>query len=458
MTFRTRLILAASLAVAIAIALASVIGYFLVKDELRGQLDDSLAHRAAVLASVAHLEPDFDSGKVVVDLPGPTLGAAGGYFQAVAPNGAVALARGETTRLPVTDGVKAVAAGRRGAFFMDATVADTHVRIYTFPSAQLSGVAFELTRPLSEIDSALHKIRILLLLVSLGGVSVAAVGGYLVARTALAPVRRLTETTEHVTETRDLGSRIDTHGSDELGRLAASFNTMLAALEAASKSQRQLVQDASHELRTPLTSLRTNMDVLARKGDSLDAAERQHLVRDVAEQLAAMSALVAELMELARGERHEQEPEDVRLDLLVEHAIARARRRRVGVDVAAELTPTLVRGVPASIERAVANLLDNAIKWSPDGGTVEVAVRDGSVIVRDHGPGIGDEDLPHVFDRFYRSPAARGTPGSGLGLAIVRQVARAHGGDVHARRAEGGGTVVELTLAAAAANGANGKG
>jgi two-component system sensor histidine kinase MprB len=207
------------------------------------------------------------------------------------------------------------------------------------------------------------------------------------------------------------------------------------------------VQDASHELRTPLTSLRTNMEVLAREGDSLAPEERQQLVRDVNEQLAEMSALVAELMELARGAQHSQEPEDVRLDLLVEGAIERARRRRDGIEFEADLAPTTVHGVPASIERAVGNLLDNAIKWSPDGGTVEVAVHDGRVVVRDYGPGIADDDLPHVFDRFYRSPDARGTSGSGLGLAIVRQVAQAHGGDVRAARAEGGGARVELALA-----------
>ena len=170
-------------------------------------------------------------------------------------------------------------------------------------------------------------------------------------------------------------------------------------------------------------------------------------MQDVNEQLAEMSALVAELMELARGAQHAQEPEDVRLDLLVEGAIERARRRRDGIEFDAELTPTTVHGVPASIERAVGNLLDNAVKWSPDGGTVEVSVQDGRVVVRDHGPGIADEDLPHVFDRFYRSLDARGTSGSGLGLAIVRQVAQAHGGDVRAQRAEGGGARVELALA-----------
>jgi two-component system, OmpR family, sensor histidine kinase MprB len=446
MTFRSRLIVAAALAVAIAIALASVVAYFVVREQLRNQLDDSLRSRAATLGEIAHLEADFHSGKFVVDLPGPTLGAAGGYFQAVAADGSVALARGEATRLPVTNHVKDVAKGRAGPFFRDARVAGTHVRIYTFPSQRLGQVALELTRPLSEIDGALRKIRLTLLLVALGGITIAAGLGYLVARAALAPVRRLTETTEHVTETRDLGSRIDARGSDELSRLAASFNTMLAALEDSMEAQRQLVQDASHELRTPLTSLRTNMEVLAGKGDSLPKDERERLLRDVTVQLTEMSAVVSELMELARGAHHQQEPEDVRLDLLVEGAIDRARRRRDGVEFSTDLEPTLVHGVPASIERAVGNLLDNAVKWSPDGGTVEVTVNDGRVVVRDHGPGIAEEELPHVFDRFYRSPGARSTPGSGLGLAIVRQIAQAHGGDVRAERAEGGGTRVELAL------------
>jgi two-component system, OmpR family, sensor histidine kinase MprB len=447
MTFRSRLILAAAVAVAIAVAAASAVVYFIVRDELRGQVDSGLRERWTKIAEHA-IQPSFQPGPFLLHIPPPEYGSAGGVPQLVFSSGQSYQEHGSVNfKLPVDASALHVAAGQAGPYFREANVGGQHFRIYT--GQITNGVALQLARPLTETDHALRRLKLWLLVVALGGIAIATGLGVAVARAALAPVRRLTQTTEHVTETRDLGSRIDAQGSDELSRLAASFNTMLAALEESNVAQRQLVQDASHELRTPLTSLRTNMEVLAREGDLLAPDERQQLVRDVNEQLAEMSALVAELMELARGAQHQQEPEDVRLDLLVEGAIDRARRRRDGIEFDAALTPTTVHGVPASIERAVGNLLDNAVKWSPDGGTVEVAVHDGRVIVRDHGPGIGEGDLPHVFDRFYRSPDARGTPGSGLGLAIVRQVAQAHGGDVHAERAEGGGARVELALAGA---------
>jgi two-component system sensor histidine kinase MprB len=272
--------------------------------------------------------------------------------------------------------------------------------------------------------------------------------GLAVSRAALFPVRRLTETAERVSETRNLSERIDVSGKDELSRLATSFNTMLAALEDSTRAQRQLVADASHELRTPLTSLRTNIEVLA-SNRALPAGERNRLLADVVEQLGEMTTLISELIELARAEQQTAEPEDVRLDLLAADAVARARRNRPGVVFTAELEESVVRGVPGTIERAIANLLDNAAKWSPTGTGVEVTVRDGELTVRDHGPGIADEDLPYVFDRFYRARAARGMAGSGLGLAIVRQVADAHGGEVVAEQADGGGTRMILRLHAA---------
>jgi two-component system sensor histidine kinase MprB len=282
--------------------------------------------------------------------------------------------------------------------------------------------------------------------IGLGGIAGAAALGLVVTSAALAPVRRLTETTERVTETGDLSERIDATGRDELGRLAGSFNTMLAALEESTRAQRQLVLDASHELRTPLTSLRTNIEVLI--GDKpLPPDERRRLLNDVVEQLGELTTLIGELVELARGERPPAQPEDVRLDLVTAEAVERIRRHRPEVTFSTDLEESVVHGVPSTIERAVGNLLDNAAKWSPPGGDVEVAVRSGGrLTVRDHGPGIDDEDLPHVFDRFYRAPTARGMPGSGLGLAIVRQVAEAHGGEVVAERAEGGGTRMTLSL------------
>ena len=226
---------------------------------------------------------------------------------------------------------------------------------------------------------------------------------------------------------------------------------MLEALEESTRAQRQLVADASHELRTPLTSLRTNIEVLA-SDRTLPPGERERLLNDVVEQLGEMTTLIAELIDLARGEQHVAEPEEVRLDLLAADAVERARRNQPKVTFITDLHESTVHGVPSTIERAVANLLDNAAKWSRPGENVEVGVDNGAVTVRDHGPGIDDEDLPYVFDRFYRARAARGLPGSGLGLAIVRQVARAHGGSVVAERAEGGGTRVVLRLNGASNN------
>jgi two-component system sensor histidine kinase MprB len=205
------------------------------------------------------------------------------------------------------------------------------------------------------------------------------------------------------------------------------------------------VGDASHELRTPLTSLRTNVEVLA-GGRELPPDERERLLRDVIEQLDEMTTLVAELSELARGELEPGEAEDVRLDLLAADTVERTRRNRPNIQIRADLEESVVHGVPASIERAVANLLDNATKWSPPDRAVEVAVKDGEVVVRDYGPGIDEADLPYVFDRFYRASSARGMPGSGLGLAIVKQVAESHGGEVRAEPAEGGGTRMSLRL------------
>ena len=317
--------------------------------------------------------------------------------------------------------------------------------MFTFQYAP--GLAVQVVSNVTDIDHALKRLRLLLLLVGFGGVGFAALLGFLVTRTVLVPVRRLTEATEHVAETRDLSGRMDGSARrDELGRLAASFNTMLSALEESVAAQRQLVADASHELRTPLTSLRTNIEVLARS-DELPEAERERLLADVVEQLTEMTSLVAELVELARGQQAQAQPEEVRLDLLVESAVERAQRNHPGLVFATHLNETTIEGVPATIERAIGNLLDNAAKWSPAGGTVEVVVREGQVTVRDHGPGIDEADLPHVFDRFYRAATARGMPGSGLGLAIVKQVAESHGGEVAAERAVGGGTVMRLRLA-----------
>ncbi len=329
----------------------------------------------------------------------------------------------------------------------DVTASGHDLRVLTVPVQDGSGATFALqvAESLSGLNHTLGRIKLYLVLIAAAGIAAAAALGLLVSRAALAPVRRLTETTEKVTDTGDLSERIDVQGRDELSRLAGSFNTMLGALEESTRAQRQLVADASHELRTPLTSVRTNLEVLASERE-LPPGERERLLEDVVEQLGEMTTLIAELIELARGEQPAADAEDVRLDLVARDAVARTRRHRPGITFSADLQESLVRGVPSTIERAVGNLLDNAAKWSPPGGEVEIGVRDGTVTVRDHGPGIDEKDLPYVFDRFYRARDARGMPGSGLGLAIVRQVAEAHGGEVVAEQAEGGGTRMTLRL------------
>ncbi len=443
MSFRTRLTLAAAAAVAIAVVAASAITYALVRNELRAGVDETLQSRAEALPRLRILgDPQ---GEQFLGIPPEPFGGTAVFTQLVQVEGPAITPPGTSAALPVSERARAAAAGLvEEPFFEDARVDGTHLRVLTIPLAT-EGYALQVARDLEEVDDALARIRGFLIVIALTGIGLAAALGLVVARAVLAPVQRLTRAAEDVTETGDLSQRIDAQGSDELSRLAATFNTMLAALEESAKAQRRLVSDASHELRTPLTSLRTNIEVLARD-EALPPGDRELLLRDVTEQLTQMTALISELVELARGDQAPAEPEDVRLDLVTADAIEQMRRNRPGVSFKPDLDESMIRGVPGTIERAVTNLLDNAAKWSPPNGEIEVKVRNAEVTVRDHGPGIDADDLPHVFDRFYRAPAARGLPGSGLGLSIVRQVAEAHGGTVTAEAAEGGGTLVRLTL------------
>jgi two-component system, OmpR family, sensor histidine kinase MprB len=430
-TFRARLTMVSAAAVAVAIVLASWTIYGMARAQLRGQVDEALRGRLpAVSYSVV-------AGTVSIRFPQLPLGGASGYAQIVRADGEVFRPRGASISLPVSEEVLAVAAGRSDPFFQDAYVAGTHVRVLAAPLG--GGLAAQVARPLDEVDRSLHRLALFLLAVSVAGIGLAAGLGAVVARAAMAPVRRLSEATAHVTTTGDLASRIRPTGNkDELERLAGSFNTMLQALEASVSSQRRLVADASHELRTPLTSLRTNIEVLAR-AEGLPAADGERLLKDLLIQVEELSRLVGDLVELARGAEPALAREDLRLDELVAQAVERAERYAPEVRFHSDLRPSLVNGVPSQIERAVANLLDNAAKWTRPHGSVDVTVGDGRVTVRDHGSGVSEQDLPHVFDRFFRASSARGTPGSGLGLAIVKQIAESHGGDAWAENAEGGG-------------------
>ncbi len=446
MSFRARLALVAAVAVALAVVVASAVLFFVVRGQLLGQVDSALKSRSNELLQPGPGGLRIDNG--YLEAPGARFGAVSDFLQLVPQSGEPVVTQDETAALPITTRAREAAFNRGGQYFSTAHVHGIDFRVLTMPGVS-DGTgrpyALQIARPLTEVDHTLHRIELFLFIIAAGGVAVAAGLGLLVSQAALRPVQRLTEATERVTETGDLSERIETSGHDELSRLAASYNTMLAALEEASRAQRQLVADASHELRTPLTSLRTNIEVLAGER-TLPPQDRERLLGDVVEQLGEMTTLISELIELARAEQHPEEAEDVRLDLLAADAVQRARRDRPQVVFTTDLQESMVHGAPSTIERAVANLLDNAAKWSPEGGEVEVGVQGSEVTVRDHGPGIAEEDLPYVFDRFYRASSARGLPGSGLGLAIVKQVAEAHGGQVAAERAEGGGTLMRLRL------------
>jgi two-component system sensor histidine kinase MprB len=452
MSFRVRLTLVAAAAVALAVIAASAAVWFVVRNQVYTQVDQRLQSRADEIKGGPgpglrlELRPD---GHTYLEVGGRTVVGAGGYIQVIRSDGATFRTFEETQPLPVDKKMLATAQGGHGSFFSDSKVGGTDVRVLTVPSPTRDflgrSYALQVAQSLSDVSHTMGRVTLFLLLIAAGGIAIAAALGLLVSRAALAPVRRLTEATEKVAETGDLSQRIETTGRDEISQLASRFNTMLGALEESTRARRQLVADASHELRTPLTSLRTNIEVLA-SDRALPAGERERLLKDVVEQLGEMTTLISELMELARGRQHSEETEDVRLDLVAQDAVERTRRNRPGVKFTTDLEESTVHGVPATIERALANLLDNAAKWSPPDGEVEIAVRNGEVTVRDHGPGIEEEDRPFVFDRFYRASSARGMPGSGLGLAIVRQVAEAHGGEVVAERAEGGGTLMRLRL------------
>jgi two-component system, OmpR family, sensor histidine kinase MprB len=441
MSFRRRIAATAATAVAVAVVLGSFVAYFVVRDTLLGQIDASLRDvplpgpdERFRVALPPGAEPPIEP------LERPVV-----FVQLVEGNRVLATV-GEQRRLGDPEEVQAVADGGRDAFYSDDEVDGVHVRVFTRQAEP--GTAMQLARPLTEVDGALADLRLGLGLVSLGGIALAAFLGRLATRHAVRPVTNLTETAEHVARTRDLSRRIEAEGGDELARLAASFNTMLEALDDSQRAQRRLVADASHELRTPLTSLRTNLEVLG-SPRALPPADRERLRSDLVAQLEELSELVGDLVELARdGEPCDEPHEPLRFDELVEAAVERARRHTPDVVFAADLEPCIVAGARGRIDRAVANLLDNAAKWSPPGATVEIALREGELTVRDHGPGIASEDLPHVFDRFYRAAAARGRAGSGLGLAIVRHVAERHGGTIAAETAPGGGALLRLALPA----------
>jgi two-component system sensor histidine kinase MprB len=429
-SFRRRVTLLIAAAVAIAAIGASVAMYFVVQDQLITQVNNNL--QAAASGPIRDSGSPFRRGpgdQMVSNRPevfGQIINASGTVIQGDG---------GYSIPSLVTAEVKDVAAGKAPEFFATAVGGDARFQIYVKP---IQGGAIEVVQELAPIDAALAQTRLLLIAFAAGAIVLAATFGALIGRAALAPVKRLTATVEEVTKTRDLSRRVAAQGRDELSRLGTSFDAMLGQLETSLRSQRQLVADASHELRTPLTSLRTNLELLER-GQPTDPVERQQLLGDLVSQIERLTTLVGDLIEVARDEETPMPFEELQLDEVVHEVVDDVSFRYPKVRFNVTSAPSSIRGVKVRVARAITNLLDNAAKYSPPGATVDVAVANGEISVRDHGPGVAAEDATRVFDRFWRSNDARQLPGSGLGLSIVKDVAESHGGSVTLERPIDGG-------------------
>ena len=446
MALRHRLTILTAGTVFVTVALISFVAYVALRSELRGKVDGALASQYQQFRVTGNLTVRRD-----LDFPLPTAreGDPYGPVQVIGFRGDVYGPSEGDLAIPIDAADRAVAEGRRGSILRDTDAGGVHLRVLTVP---VRGGAIQFVRSLRNVDATLSRLRFLLLFLCIAATALAAVFARLFSQRVIQPVTDLTAAAEHITQTEDLGRRIDVPGDDEVGRMAARFNQMLDTLESSRRAlddsvhaQRQLVADASHELRTPVTSLRTNIEVLLAGGELPDD-DRRRLLEDVRSETEELGALITDVIELARGDEPLSGVEEVQLDLLVAEAVARAQRRRPKVTFDAQLEPTVVAGLPDRLGRAVDNLLDNAAKYSPEGGVVEVGLHGGELSVRDHGPGIPEADRPYVFERFYRGATARGRPGSGLGLAIVRQVAETHGGTIAVHEGAGGGSRFVLSL------------
>jgi two-component system sensor histidine kinase MprB len=430
---RTRLTSAAALAATLAIVAVVATAYVAVRHELRGQIDTQLRRQAGEIRVDARFNPFSGTRGYAINTG---VGDIGGYSQVVAASG-VPAAGGDN--LPASAADVHVARQGGGSVLRDVSAHDAHLRMLTVPLPNVSGYAVQIALPLTAVDHQLHTLALFFVLLALGGLALTVVTSWGAVRRTMRPVKELTETAERIANTRDLTVRIGSYGNDELGRLAATFNAMLDELQRSLGAQRQLVMDASHELRTPLAIL---ADL-----DRLSPAQREATLSGIVSQLEELTGLVADVVELARGEAPANLYDELALDELVERAVDRARRHWPGITFHAAIEPVQVRGVASRLDRAVANMLDNAGKFSPVRSLVDVHLTaDGSLTVVDRGPGVPAESLPFVFDRFYRADEARALPGSGLGLAIVKQVVDEHGGTIGLDNRPGGGAIATMTL------------
>lgn len=439
LTLKTRFTLVAAGAVA-AVALAiTAVAFLAIRTDLQNQVQQEVANRAA---SVEHLAKQFHSGRIPNDwVPTHSSGFGVTYTQVITSAGAVWAPPDGKGLLTPSEKAIDVATGTAPQFYAVSNIAGTRAMVLTTWLAP--GLAIQVAEPLTSTDAEVARVGATLATLSAIGVAVATLLGWAVARAGLSPVARLARVAEEVSLTGDVRRRVEVDRRDELGRLATTFNAMLGALQRSLDAQRRLVSDASHELRTPLASMRINVDVLAENPD-LPVGDRKEVLARVTDQVAELSRLVASVTDLARGEPPATEMSPVRLNAVAADAVDAARRDWPKTEFDTYLAGGVVEGSQERLRVAFKNLLDNAAKFGPPEGPVQVRLKGGEFTVRDHGPGIEDEDLPFVFDRFYRALSARAAPGSGLGLAVVHEIAICHRGTIAAEPAQGGGTVMRL--------------
>jgi two-component system, OmpR family, sensor histidine kinase MprB len=441
LTLKTRFTLVAAGAVA-AVALAiTAVAFLAIRTDLQNQVRQEVAARAF---EVRHDASKMHDRIPVNWVPRNSAGfSVYTYTQVITSAGAVWAPAGYAGMLTPSEQAIDVAGGTAPSFYATAKVSRTSTMIFTESIAP--GLAVQVAEPLTSTDAAVARVGEILAMLSVVGVAVATAIGWAVARAGLSPVTRLASVAEEVSLTGDPGRRVEVGRRDELGRLAGTFNAMLGALQRSLTAQRRLVSDASHELRTPLASLRINVDVLAENPD-LPADDRKEILARVTDQVAELSRLVSGVTDLARGEPPATDRFPVRLNDAVADALEAARRDWPKMEFIAYLAGGVVEGTPERLRVAVKNLLDNAAKFGPPEGPVEVRLVGGELTVRDHGPGIDDEDLPFIFDRFYRAASSRAAPGSGLGLAVVKEIVTRHEGTITAEPAPDGGITMRLAL------------
>ena len=444
MPLQRRVAYLTTVAVALAVAATSVAGYVTLRVSLYRALDNELVTTAAALAR----GPVVEDLKTIGNLTGRSVRSDELEVAAVRADGSTFFVPDESDRLVLGPNELAVARlGRGFSARSGLSEAGVEYRIVAVPLSEVAGnYALVIARPLDSTNDILSSLWAVLIIFGVSGVVVAAIVGITVARSSLRPVRQLSAAVEQITATTELAP-IEINATGDLARLAESFNQMLRSLNSSRERQAQLIADAGHELRTPLTSLRTNIELLAADARSgmLSEADRVAIMNDVNAQLVEFTSLIGDLVALARDETFAT-PEPLDFRDVVNAAVNRVRRRAFGLNFDVELNPFYVVGDSDMLERAITNLLDNAVKWSPPGGTVRVQLEGDRLRVADEGAGIAEADLPFVFDRFYRADTSRNTPGTGLGLSIVAQTISQHGGWVKAGASAQGGAEFTVQL------------